>query len=193
MAVKHTTLPLDSKTAVKQDMLGIMAILDDPELMRLALEQRDSPASAIAKLIWDTRELMNDLGMVAPIVQLGTSFGEIPVIHYSSEAGVGIYLFPPSFEEGSVRGTQILPAFISDGFSKLLNQSRDNVFVYIVENFTVSEQLEVLQVILQWYTANFASPNGNGTSRINKCVKDFCGSIERIISSETAHEQYQRA
>jgi hypothetical protein len=186
MAVRNTMLATAQVLTVQQDIRSLLRLLEDPEAMALALQQPASPAQAIAQLLWDTKAVMNQYCGAAPWFCFEPELRETALIHYTNAAGIGILVVPPSAKGYNGNGPQIRPAFISDGFSTVLDQSRDNVVVYLVDNFTLSEQLEMLQVILQWYKANFTGSKGNGASRISTCVKEFCETLENIMTSSAA-------
>lgn len=167
-------------SSVKRGFLQILRsrILDKPEYMQETCEQLTGLTRCITEIIWTTRDVMGYLPIVSLVVLFDT--GKSAMVHYANDAGSELYVVPRSvgYNSGS---QEIRPAFISDGFNQMIDERKEDLYLYICDSFSTYEQLELLHSIIQWYKANFMTPNGDG-SRISKCVKDFCGEMERIIS-----------
>lgn len=185
MAVQNIVLAMDSASSISQELSQFLdsGVLNDRQTMELALEQRDGLTWSNARLLRLIRDLANDLNMVAPMVPFGTGFAEIPLLYHTNSAGISIFLFHPCLEDyGNQYGSQIRPGYISDGLGTWVNESEDNLFLYLASNFSDQDQEQIFRKILIFLESNFTVQNGNGTGRISKCVKDFCGEMERIIS-----------
>ena len=185
MAVQNIKLAMDSASSITQELSHLLdsGVLNDWQSMKLALERRNGLTWSNTRLLWRIRDLANELQMVAPMVPFGTGFAEIPLIYYVTPEGISIILFPPCLDDYGESGGQLRQGYISDGSGTWVNESEDNLFLYLASNFSFQDQKELFRKILSFLEANF-NTNGNESSRISSCVKAFCGEIDRIINSE---------
>lgn len=146
----------------------------DPELIQKTCANSDV-AREIAELMETTRNLMNHMPMRSSVHLFGT---ESAMFQYTNSAGISLYIFPRLAD--SSKGSSEIQAFISDGFSAIVDENREKLYLYICDNFSANEQIEILQALLEWYHANFLS----GESSICGLIRDFCRDIEQEISRD---------
>jgi hypothetical protein len=146
--------------------------LDDPECIKETCANSDL-SRKIAELVETTRDLMNEMPMRSSVHIFGT---ESAMFQYTNSAGISLYIFPrladPSKDSSEIR------AFISDGFSAIVNENHEKLYLYICDNFSANEQIEILQSLLEWYRANFLFVE----SSICGLIRDFCRNMETEIS-----------
>jgi hypothetical protein len=141
---------------------------------------------ALAELVWDTRSVMNVMGVIAPHDQYALDQKSKYMIHFSKDFGKEINVFGPTIEFSN-DGAEISPAYVSDGISDALDDSCDRVSQFIHSVFTIPEQVELFETILQWYENNFIISKCEVEDSIFECLRRFGEKVKKIINKNGTH------
>ncbi|MFC1716288.1 hypothetical protein ACFL6S_21625 [Candidatus Poribacteria bacterium] len=186
MRVRNTMLAMDSESSVNQDMLGVVAILDVPESMGAEKDQKDDLDSSLADLLETVRDVMNERGTVAPYDLFEPGYSEMRVkwmIHYLNSESVKVMVIPPFLCGFNGTEPEITPSYVSDGKSDVINESQ-NLLQYLRSKFSFDEKKEILEVILNWFRANFSDQESGPSMELCRLVRNFNSAMQRVLGQD---------
>jgi hypothetical protein len=181
-------------STIKDDLNRILKseVFDSQDSMKRQIESIDF-TRGLAELIWNTKELMNCLEMLAPYDQYQSEMKDKCMVdYYSGRYDLGISIYAPETDDSS-ENPKINAAYISDGgFHDNLNESCDNVFYLLRSYYTIKEQLELLQEVLRWYDVNFVSPELEVDKDIFDSLREFNHQIRQILDASATSEKKEK-
>ena len=183
MALRNTMLPMDSVFTAKQDMLRTAAILDGMKSMVKAEDQRDDLDCNLADLLEIVRDVMNERGTVAPYDLFEPGYSEMRVkwmIQYLNSKSMKVMVIPPFLSGFNGTEPEITPSYISDGQDDIINESQ-NLLQYLRSNFSLDEKKELLEAILNWFSANFSDQESDPSAELCRLVRNFSSAIRRVL------------